>query len=224
VRDVVVRAGGRRAVAINAFTVSALPGGESTTLVAIKDAVVRAARYRNEGANPTLRLSGRTSRVLIGFDAPSIPRENVRKARLVLTMLEGTRPHGVGLGRQVGVYPVLTEWVEGNGKSADLLASERTRGSGPGTTWSCPVDPDIADHRPGCDVFWKGAQPSGNATDSIDLTSRTDGAMEWDVTADVQRGVSTWVLDLLGTGRVRYYAREGTTSNAVAPHLIVEHE
>ena len=122
------------------------------TLTAEKDSFLRRGNPdRNEGANPGLRLQatrrpGR-GRVRSGRDRRlrhpdhRDPGPDHRRDRQQL---------GPDNNRTVDAHPLVVDFAEGNGKKAGVPAAQSTRGSGPGVTWNCAIDAQIANPRPDC--------------------------------------------------------------------------
>jgi hypothetical protein len=108
---------------------------------------------------------------------------------------------------------LLDEFTEGDGQSLGVAKSEATRGSGPGVTWTCPTDDEIADNRADCPDP-RNAEPSRPATAEPRLhTDGLTGEVQWDVTADVRAGATAWVIrkqNETRSGQVRDYSREGS--------------
>lgn len=205
-----------------------VPSEPFTVIAAARDSFVRAEdRDGNEGANPGLWIASR-NRVLVSFaDADFVPAA-VAGARLVMTVAGDAAKWGTP-GRRVSAHPLLDEFAEGDGQSLGVAKSEATRGSGPGVTWICLTDDEIANNRADCPYSWN-AEPSRPATAGPRLhTSGLTGEVQWDVTADVRAGATAWVIrkqNETQSGQVRYYSREGSLRTfgdlSRAPQLIVE--
>src|SRR5262249_60408706 len=76
---------------------------------------------------------------------------------------------GGGQGRLVSVYRLAVPFAEGNGHWFDLPASSRTRGNGPGVTWSCAVDREIANMVTDCATPWNGGSTVAGAASASAL-------------------------------------------------------
>jgi hypothetical protein len=147
-----------------AFTLASLTLAtpDTLTLTAAKDSFLRSgAADRNEGANPGLRLqaSGH-NRVVVAFDQGAIEAflaaNTLTTATLVLTIAENADNWGKNMDRTVDAHPLTVDFAEGNGQNAGVPGSQSTRGSGPGVTWRCAVDADIANQATDCDPTWNG--------------------------------------------------------------------
>lgn len=203
------------------------PGPSMIVLASAKDSFLRqGASDTNEGANDALRIqSSGKNRALVGFDLTGIDVEAVSSARLVLTIADLTDNWGSS-GRFVSAHPLLSDWSEGNG----WTVGGNDRGSGPGVTWACATDEEIANQRPDCpDGEWNGGE-FGSATGPAVLhTNGMTGEVEFDVTADVLAGhTSGWLIakDIEGqNGKVYYYSREGASlaeDPDLGPRLILD--
>ena len=56
-------------------------------------------------------------------------------------------------------------------------------------------------------------------------TNGMSGEVSWNVTADVQGGASSWLIERSGGGSARYYSREGAAAAGnpeLAPRLVIE--
>src|SRR4029453_11891500 len=194
-------------------------------LPASKDSFLRNSPTNpNEGADEILvvRRNGR-NRAVVGFDLTGIATAGVTSARLVLS-IERTRRSWGRAGRFVGVYPLLADFVEGNGLGVALSQ----RGTGAGVTWACASDAEIANIAPDCDPKWDGGSFAEPPTDSVLFLNSTSGEVRFDVTADVQAGDSSWLIkrsDDRGSGRVDFFSREGAAlagDPSLAPRLVID--
>jgi hypothetical protein len=199
-------------------------------IVAEKDSFLRKGdANRNEGANPRLRFEASgTNRVVVGFDLAAIDPNTVTKATLILTIAENADNWGANNDRTVAAHPLLEVFAEGNGKHAGLPRGASTRGTGPGATWNCAIDAEIANPQTDCAPGWNGGT-SGPATAApVVHVNGLSGPVEWDVTLDVQQGATAWLVKKTNerlTGKVWYYSREGAVDAwdpAVAPQLMLE--
>ena len=202
----------------------------NTTLSTVQDSFLRGGnRNRNEGANPRLRIQGTgNNRVVVGFDLTGIDISSVTQATLILTIAENANNWGSNNDRTVDAHPLLTDFTEGNGKSAGLPSSESTRGNGPGVTWNCASDDDISNQQPNCDPEWDGGDFGPATAAPIIHSNALLDAVEWDVTSDVLAGSTGWVIKKTNegqAGKVFYYSREGAAEAGdldLAPQLILE--
>ena len=100
-------------------------------------------------------------------------------------------------------------------------------GSGPGVTWQCATDSEIANRKTDCDTRWKGGNFTTDSSDSVLHTNGLVGQVTWDVTADVEGGASAWLLEITKRGgSVSYYSREGAAGHAdpsLEPRLVLEY-
>jgi hypothetical protein len=211
-------------------------------LPAIKDSFLRKHHPDlNEGAHPGLRVqkNGR-NRAVVGFDGDEIagflnpkgeanPRRLVR-ATLALT-IKITPQHWSEENPTVHAHRLEVDFAEGIGRDADLIGSVRTRGSGPGVTWNCAEDGEIANHRTECPSRgWDGGIFREPTALPVEHFEGQRGEVEWDVTADVQDGVNAWLLRKTAewaSGEVWYYSKDGAAifdNPDLAPRLILEIE
>jgi hypothetical protein len=217
------------------FTLTSLLAVPDTlTLTAAKDSFLRSgAADRNEGANPGLRIraSGH-NRVVVGFDQGAIEAflaaNTLTTAMLVLTIAENADNWGKNNDRTVDAHPLLTDFAEGDGQNAGVPGSASTRGSGPGVTWHCAEDADIANQATDCDPRWDGGAFGPATAAPVLHVNGLSGEVRWDVTADVQAGVSAWLIkktDERQPGRVSYHSKEGAEAAGdpdLAPRLVLE--
>jgi hypothetical protein len=201
---------------------------------AVKDSFLRLSNPNvNEGGNPRLIIAASGARrILVGFDlyginpTSVIDSSSVISATLVMTIAENA--DNWGPGRLVSAYPLQDDFTEGSGAHLGLPPSEATPGYGPGVTWNCPADTNVANVVADCPAKWNGGGTFGPASDSVLHTNGLLGDVSWDVTADVQNGTSAWLIkkdtESLG-GQARYYSREGSLEEFqtldFAPRLIV---
>ncbi|MGH6691927.1 MAG: choice-of-anchor Q domain-containing protein [Gammaproteobacteria bacterium] len=206
-----------------------VPAGPVQVLTAAKDSFLRrGAPNLNEGLNPGLRLQAAgDNRVVVGFEPDAIG-SNVTSATLVLTIAEIANNWGRRNDRTVDAHPLAVDFAEGNGKIAGLPGSQSTRGNGAGVTWNCAVDANIANLRPDCASRWNGGTFGAATAASVLHSNDQTGAVSWDVTEDVQAGVSAWLIKKTSerqAGRVTYFSREGAAAAGDAdlgPRLILE--
>jgi hypothetical protein len=125
----------------------------------------------------------------------------------------------------VDAHPLVKEFTEGTGASLDPRSP---LGSGPGVTWNCATDDNIANLKPECTERWDGGIFRGVRGFPVMHVTGQTGEVSWDVTNDVLAGVSSWLLkktDEATPGRVLYYSKEGAVvvgNPNVAPRLILE--
>jgi uncharacterized delta-60 repeat protein len=204
---------------------------QDCAILAVKDSFLSSRPANtNEGANPILALrSTGLDRPVVGFDLSHI--ENLagfKSAHLVLTIANGLNNWGQK-GRMVESHPLLEDFTEGNGESFNLPLPQRTRGTGPGVTWACATDANIADLLTECTMSWNGGN-FGPLSDSVLHTNRLVGDVSWDVTQNVHAGTSAWLIkkrDERQSGRVNYYSREGAVAVGnvdLGPRLMLKAE
>jgi hypothetical protein len=200
------------------------------SLTAEKDSFLRRGNPdRNEGANPGLRLQAAgDNRVVVGFDQGAIDDfGEVTAATLVLTIAENAGNWGRKDNRTVAVHPLAVDFSEGNGQDAGVPGTEATRGSGPGVTWNCAIDVEIANQRTNCAARWRGGDfGPATAASALHFNGLT-GEVSWDVSDDVLAGASAWLVKKTSErqpGRVSYFSREGADAGDpdLAPRLILE--
>lgn len=182
----------------------------------------------SEGANPGLRIQASgNNRILVAFDLSGIDTSQVTRATLTLTILDNTDNWGI-TGRTIDAHRLLTSWVEGNGKDAELPAGESTRGTGAGATWNCAADADISnqnDDEAGS-IEWavKGGDYAPATAPSVLITNGLTGEVYFDVTADVQDGAPFgWLIRKTNegvAGKIFFHSKESTTGPA--PRLDLE--
>jgi hypothetical protein len=200
-------------------------------LPAVKDTFLHwLAPNANEGANLLLRVQGiLPTRTVVGFDLTAVVVAAVTRARLVLTVAD-SRYWGIGPidDGTIDAHPLLADFAEGNSENASLPWGGIVRGSGQGATWRCAVDTDIANFRRDCDTRWNGGTFGPATAPGVRHADGLTGEVIWDVTADVQAGVSAWLVRKtreFETGTVDYYSREAAVAAGfpeLAPRLILE--
>ena len=203
----------------------------SLALTAEKDSFLRRlSPQRNEGANPGLRLQAAgDNRAVVGFDQDAIDGfGEVSTATLVLTIAENADNWGRHADRTVDAHPLRDDFAEGNGQNGDLPGPESTRGDGPGVTWNCATDADIANHRADCDPKWSGGDFAAATALPVLHVNGMSGEVSWDVTDDVLAGTVAWLVKKTAEvqpGKVSYFSREGAEAAGnqdLAPRLILE--
>jgi hypothetical protein len=204
---------------------------DTLTLTAAKDSFLRSgAADRNEGANPGLRLQASgNNRVVVGFDQGAIDGfGNITSATLVLTIAENADNWGPNMDRTVDAHPLTVDFAEGNGQNAGVPGSQSTRGSGPGVTWNCATDAEIANQATDCNPRWNGGSFGPATAPSVLHVNGLTGEVSWDVTDDVLAGASAWLIKKTSErqpGRVSYHSKEGAAAAGdpdLAPRLILE--
>lgn len=220
------------------------PAGAEPVSVALSpsaDTYLRGGNYNaNEGASPFLRVrASGNNRALVIFDQQEI-ESLVCSGNLISAHLELFIDHNAdnwGDGRAVDAHRLLSDWAEGNGKTAGLPGPARYRGDGPGATWRCPVDPDIANlsdddadyWNPGLATRFQGGRFAESPTDTIIIEKGLVGWVSWDVTADVADFLSGdadnfgWIVKktIEGlAGLVEFSSREGINP----PRLVLVYE
>lgn len=201
---------------------------ERVTLSAVRDGFLRqGAPSTNEGANQALRVqSSGKNRVLVGFDIAGVPTSGLVRATLVLRISEIADNWGAA-GRTISAHRLLAPWSEGNG----WTVGGNTRGSGPGATWACGTDTQIADQIDECGgTDWSGGAFAAATGSGALHTNGMTGEVSWDVTADVQAGSPYgWALvkdNESQNGKVSYHSRESAEAAGdptLAPRLILEY-
>ena len=213
-----------------------LPAKKVAIVEVAKDSFLRqAAKDRNDGASPRLRLKGgygEKTRVVVGFDLAHINPDEVKSAVLELHIAKTDEEWG-RYGQPVDVHPLLSDFAEGDGLGAGVSLAFKTSGQGLGVTWNCAIDGEIATLQPDCDPLWVGGRGANGkfaeATAApVVHTNAMTGKVIWGVTADVKAGISRWLIKkkIRGwrTGRVEYYSREGAREAGnmeLAPRLVI---
>ena len=186
---------------------------------------------------------------IFGFDVAGTDFTGVTNAYLVLHVQNSglddppsNWPGGAGdLIKAYRLNDGFESWAEGNGFNFPTIVY---RGDGPGVTWNCVTDTNIANQARDCSgaFFWdSGGQTVQGPARSIAAVSpnlkiannMADGSEIWfDVTADVQAGLgpkdlhfmSWFVRKPSGAGFVSFYSREGAAligNPAWAPQLVI---
>ena len=201
------------------------------TVTAGKDSFLRRGNPdRNEGANPGLRLQASgDNRVVVGFDQGAIDGfGSVTTATLILTISENADNWGQSSDRTVDAHPLAVDFAEGDGQNAGVPPAQSTRGSGPGVTWNCATDAEIANQQTNCNPTWNGGTFGPPTAAPVLHFNGLSGEVSWDVTDDVLAGASAWLIKKTSEsqpGRVSYHSREGADDAGdpdLAPRLILE--
>ena len=100
------------------------------------------------------------------------------------------------------------------------------RGSGPGVTWKCEIDGQIANTVRNCATVWNGGLFDPPTAPGVVHSTGQLAAVSWDVTADVLAGQNQWLIKkrkegAFQPGGVRYHSRENGDPSR-APRLILE--
>lgn len=135
-----------------------------------------------------------------------------------------------GSGTPVSAHALAEDFAEGSGKTFDVPADEtETRGTGPGVTYNCGTDTNVANTAADCPVQWNaGSTAIGAETDHVDFSPATSGDVSWVVTADVAAGTNRWLVKKAveaDAGRVSFFSREGAAkagNGALAPRLVLD--
>lgn len=214
-----------------------------------KDAtILHTRKNQNNGAALTLRVENLT-RSLLGFDVSTVDFARVVSAKLVLTVSNNgfdvppyspsaSWPLGGGETYVARLDDGFEDWAEGNGNN--YPTPKNPKGTGPGVTWNCSTDADIANEKPDCTGIdrWKtgGKKYQGPLRGpAIQTNDMLDGTkIVFDVTADVQAGLGpqdvkfmSFFILVKGAGSVAYYSKEGAAAAgnlSYVPMLIIEEQ
>lgn len=210
------------------------PQGVVVVLTSAKDSFVKADGHSlNAGASPMLvvRHFGR-SRALVAFDLSRISTQKLKKATLVLTIQDASELfRWQEDARYIDVHRLTEDWTEGNGGGSRYIRHDANRGRGPGVTWHCATDAQIANLRPDCNQSWKGGQRAmaAKTTPGAPVTEGAMGELSWDVTQDVMQGAQFgWLIKKAkerSSGSVSFYSKEGAAAAGnpgLAPRLVLE--
>ena len=185
---------------------------------------------RNEGAGIFMRIrASGNNRSLVRFDQSAlqstIGSHQILSAKLRLTITDNGNNWGT-TGRTVDVHRLLSDWAEGNG-------TESNRGTGPGATWNCATDSNIANQNDDCtgSTAWNMNNSSlwpfvSAATATTTITSNQSGTVEFDMTSDVQSFMSGssqnygWLVKKTNEGQSGQVSF-GTKENTAVPQLVV---
>lgn len=206
-------------LSLNSATLDMSCTPPSLVLTASDDAFISQTRKNsNFGAINQLDASGNArERILVGFDPQSIASfGSVTKATLRLTIVE---PPTGWVSGALAARPLAVEFVQGNGNG------NSSPGTGNGATWNCAVDTEIANNRPDCDARWDGGSPGLATAAPVPLSNGQTGVLEWDVTADVQSGITGWILmapDAAQNAKVGLASLESAVGTEEKPSLVLE--
>ena len=132
-------------------------------------------------------------------------------------------------GSLVEAYPLSQSFTEGNGRTFKIPVDQTTtRGSGPGVTYNCATDAEVANEATDCSPQWNaGSSVAGPATAGVLFDASRSGQVTWDVTSDVSGGTSGWLVKKnveFDDGRVEFHSREGAAvagDAELAPRLLM---
>ena len=176
---------------------------------AIGDAFLRSdSPNTNEGGNPLLRVGvGPLTRAVVLFDRTSVMNalQPGATVQLALRIAFNGNNWGQQDNRTVDVYPLLEDFVEGNGAQSGMPGSGAVRGTGAGVTWRSPDDPNVFDNTPhGATRRWRGGNRVGTKTASgvVHLNQVVEQDVTWGVTQDILAGypVVGWVIKVTDEG------------------------
>jgi hypothetical protein len=213
---------------------SLLCGNQQEQFQTGKDATILHGRQNtNNGVNKTLRVDSQT-RSLVAFNVAQVNFAQVTSAKLTLTISNngfdvppfspsGGWPKAGGAVYAARLFDGYESWAQGNGNNYPI--NNNPRGNGPGVTWVCSTDTEIANDHTDCvkPFKWKagGKKVEGPLRGPVIHTSgMADGTqVVFDVTPDVQAGLGpqdktfmTWFIQRTGPGAVAYYSIEGATA------------
>ena len=197
-----------------AVPVGTLPADRDSTIK--KNPPTSITRNTNEGANPQLFVN-QNRRTVVGF--PIIGSLPVTSAVLHVTIATNGNNWGAS-GRLISLHALT--FTEGNGKNIDVPDVDSTRGTGPGVTWNCAIDAEIADTNADCDPKWNGGAFNPVPTDQVLIVNDLTGTIQFDVTDDVNNGIREWIIKLDDEnefGRLSFTSKEGGSVSSPAPFL-----
>jgi parallel beta-helix repeat protein len=224
--------GKRDGVAVVDMGAHERPSGPINLPAAADSMLTPTSRNLNDGTNAILVVD--THRIVVSFDLSNLAVANFGRATLQLTLAEAVSNWG-GKGRLVSVHRLAVPFAEGNGRWFDVPSGNGTRGFGPGVTWNCAADSEIANTAAECPTAWNGGSSvAGSASSSALHTSGLTGAVQWDVTADVRQALSERVTSIQWlirravesqNGRAVYHSKDGAAllgNLELAPTLTFE--
>jgi len=222
------------------------------TLTAVRDSMLLISdRNTNEGGNTSLWLQEQgPRRIVLRFPLGACSNDATRTCAAAsdcappgacnpidgagvlgatLRMSIRTADSSWAVGEPVAAYPIGGDFSEGDGKTFDVPVDEvETRGTGPGVTYNCGTDTNIANTAADCSPQWNAGNTSiGAASDTFGFQPSLTGNVTWDVTADVAAGGNRWLVKKAtetNAGRVAFHSREGAAKagNAdLAPRLVM---
>jgi hypothetical protein len=184
----------------------------------------------DEAANDTSNLNPAGVPSLCGqdFDAwfetvvPAGPAPQAAVADATISRAAPNTNDGAGSRLDVRGVHALIAFDQGNGN-----VTEHDRGTGSGVTWNCAEDADISDFAQECAQDWPRLIVGWRG----EVVFQEDGYMgpvSWDVTEDVERGASAWLLARWhgSGGSLSYYSREGAAAlgkPSLTPTLVLTH-
>ena len=201
---------------------------QGDTFFAQKDSYVsKSKRNRNHGDEPTILIGGAgqdKERTLVTFNLSDVPI-TVTRATLVFTLQQppASQPpdrcvddaDNKRCRTTILAQLLQTTWTEGQSQ-------------GPGVTWDCATDDDIANFKPECQTRWEGGLPARPPTaPAVVVTAGQQGEVHFDVTQDVLNGARLgWLLSSIqDAGLAHFYSREGAQAAGnlnLAPRLVLE--
>lgn len=188
---------------------------------------------RNLGAGLFMKLqSSGSNRSIVKFDQATlqstIGSHQVLSAKLRLNITDNGNNWGA-TGRTIDVHRLLSDWVEGNG-------TENNRGTGSGVTWNCAIDSNIVNQNDDCSgqTAWNmnntSLWPFASAvTATTTIINNQSGAVEFDVTSDVQSFMSGsnqnygWIIKKTNEGQAGQVSF-GTKESTSVPQLVVTYQ
>lgn len=189
---------------LDAWFDAQVPSGP-VQLTSIADTTIDPSdRNDNDGANPRLMLVA-NNRAVFEFDpgmvAEFMAQNELGRAQLVLSSADRSE---VGGDSWLQASPLDGTFVEGNG-----VRPEGKRGTGPGATYNCAADAEIADFAEDCLEAWP--EDFNRATGPMARVPQgVMGEVSFDVTNDVAEGMSTWQVRRLRGGYSEVmHSREG---------------
>ncbi len=168
----------------------------------------RESENTNEGWNPLLRVGvGPLTRAAVLFDRTSVMNALQPGATITLALRIAFNGNNWGQqdNRTVDVYPLLEDFVEGNGRQSGMPGFSAVRGTGAGVTWRSPDDPNVFDNTPhGSTRRWRGGNRVGTKTASgvVHLNQVVEQDVTWNVTQDILAGypVVGWLIKVTDEG------------------------
>ena len=161
--------------------------------------------------------------MLLGFDlGDGYDFSNVTSARVILTIDPSVGSTGWGKrGKHAKIHPLRRDFEEGNGINTGP-ESGQFRGTGAGATWACSADQDISNDKLDCSRRDRsqGARRRGKTVDRVRITNDLTGTVTFDVTRNVQNGLTQWLIQVDGKkrGSIVFFSQEGAGQ---APQLVI---
>ena len=197
------------------ISTSSGPSGPRT-YYPIGDTFIRSeAPNTNEGGSPIIRVGvGPIARGLVLFDRNAVLSAFGPTATVTLALRIAANHNNWGQqdNRTVDVYPLLEDFVEGNGRQSGLPGSLAVRGTGHGATWASPDDPNVFDNvLRHASRRWHGGNRVGDRTapGAVHINQIVEQDVTWDVTQDVLAGypVIGWLIRVTDEGDDRDWDR-----------------